>query len=66
MGAPSFHKIVVGGIGDAAIGRIDRDSTGQPTGILRETASAAVTAVIPTPNHDRRRRNQMLARELDV
>jgi predicted amidohydrolase YtcJ len=36
-------------------GRIDRDSTGQPNGILRETATAAVMAVVPTPNHDKRR-----------
>ena len=36
-------------------GKIDRDSTGQATGILRETARDAVTAVIPKPNHDRRR-----------
>jgi predicted amidohydrolase YtcJ len=36
-------------------GEIDRDSTGQPSGILRETARQAVAAVIPTPNHDKRR-----------
>ena len=36
-------------------GKIDRDSTGQATGILRETARDAVTAVIPKPNRDRRR-----------
>jgi len=36
-------------------GKIDRDSTGQATGILRETARDAVTAVIPRPDHDRRR-----------
>jgi predicted amidohydrolase YtcJ len=36
-------------------GQIDRDSTGQPMGILRETARQAVAAVIPTPNHDKRR-----------
>lgn len=36
-------------------GEIDRDSTGQPTGILRETATGAVTAVIPKPTHDQRR-----------
>lgn len=36
-------------------GEIDRDSTGQPTGILRETATSAVTAVIPKPTHDQRR-----------
>ena len=36
-------------------GEIDRDANGQPTGILRETARAAVEAVIPKPNHDKRR-----------
>jgi predicted amidohydrolase YtcJ len=36
-------------------GQIDRDANGQPTGILRETARAAVDAVIPKPNHGKRR-----------
>jgi predicted amidohydrolase YtcJ len=36
-------------------GKIDRDANGQPTGILRETAKAAVLAVIPKPTHDQRR-----------
>jgi predicted amidohydrolase YtcJ len=36
-------------------GKIDRDSNGQATGILRETAREAVTAVIPRPTRDRRR-----------
>jgi predicted amidohydrolase YtcJ len=40
---------------DPAGGKIDRDMAGQATGILRETARQAVTAVIPKPNHDRRR-----------
>src|SRR5713101_1301512 len=40
---------------DPAGGKIDRDSTGQPTGILRETARAAVEGVIPKPTHDKRR-----------
>ncbi len=40
---------------DPAGGKIDRDTTGQATGILRETARQAVTAVIPKPNHDKRR-----------
>src|SRR6266849_934832 len=40
---------------DPAGGQIDRDATGQPNGILRETARAAVEAVIPKPNHDKRR-----------
>jgi predicted amidohydrolase YtcJ len=36
-------------------GKIDRDSSGQPTGILRETAKEAVEVVIPKPTHDQRR-----------
>jgi predicted amidohydrolase YtcJ len=40
---------------DPAGGKIDRDSSGQPTGILRETACDAVSAVIPAPTHDKRR-----------
>jgi predicted amidohydrolase YtcJ len=36
-------------------GKIDRDTTGQATGIVRETARQAITAVIPKPNHDTRR-----------
>jgi len=40
---------------DPTGGKIDRDSTGQPTGILRETARAAVESVIPKPTHDKRR-----------
>jgi predicted amidohydrolase YtcJ len=40
---------------DPAGGQIDRDSTGQPNGILRETARDAVFAAIPPPTHDKRR-----------
>jgi predicted amidohydrolase YtcJ len=40
---------------DPAGGKVDRDTTGQATGILRETARLAVTQVIPKPNHDKRR-----------
>jgi predicted amidohydrolase YtcJ len=36
-------------------GKIDRDSNGQPNGILRETARAAVLNAIPEPTHDKRR-----------
>jgi predicted amidohydrolase YtcJ len=35
-------------------GKIDRDESGQPTGILRDTAQKAVRAVIPRPNHEDR------------
>ncbi len=36
-------------------GRIDRDVNGEPTGILRDTAEAAMRAVIPQPTHARLR-----------
>ena len=36
-------------------GKIDRDSNGQPNGILRETARQAITDAIPPPTHDERR-----------
>jgi len=41
---------------DPAGGQIDRDSTGQPTGVLRESARDAVTAVVPLPTHEQRRK----------
>jgi predicted amidohydrolase YtcJ len=40
---------------DPAGGKIDRDATGQATGIVRESARQAVNAVIPKPDHARRR-----------
>src|SRR5713226_6318140 len=42
-------------------GKIDRDDAGTPNGILRETAQAAVQAVIPKPTHDKRRQAIELA-----
>jgi predicted amidohydrolase YtcJ len=36
-------------------GKIDRDTTGQPNGVLRDTAMAAVNQVLPAPTHDKRR-----------
>jgi len=36
-------------------GQIDRNESGEPTGILRETARAAVEVVIPKPTHDKLR-----------
>jgi len=42
-------------------GKIDRDSNGQPTGILRETARQALTDAIPPPTHDKRRQAMELA-----
>lgn len=44
-------------------GQIDRDSNGQPTGILRETARQALTDAIPRPTHDKRRQAMELALE---
>jgi predicted amidohydrolase YtcJ len=46
---------ITGATKDPAGGKIDRDSTSQATGIVRETARQAITAVIPKPGHDRRR-----------
>ena len=40
---------------DPAGGKIDRDESGSPTGILRESARESVTAVIPKPTHDKRK-----------
>jgi predicted amidohydrolase YtcJ len=40
---------------DPAGGKIDRDESGAPNGILRETARDAVLSVIPEPNHEKRR-----------
>jgi predicted amidohydrolase YtcJ len=42
-------------------GHIDRNDSGEPTGILRETAQAAVTGVIPKPTHRLRRQGLELA-----
>jgi predicted amidohydrolase YtcJ len=42
-------------------GRIDRNENGEPTGILRETAQAAVLEVIPKPSHRLRREGLELA-----
>ena len=36
-------------------GKIDRDESGTPTGILREKAQEAVNAAIPKPTHEKRR-----------
>jgi hypothetical protein len=42
-------------------GAIDLDASGQPTGILRESAQNLVGKVIPPPSHDERRRGDELA-----
>jgi predicted amidohydrolase YtcJ len=42
-------------------GHIDRNQTGEPTGILRETAQEAVEAVVPKPTHQQRRQGIELA-----
>lgn len=36
-------------------GKIERDESGQPNGVLRDTAMQAVENVIPPPTHDKRR-----------
>ncbi len=42
-------------------GKIDRDSNGQPSGIIRETAQQAIRAAIPEPTHDKRRQAMEVA-----
>ena len=42
-------------------GKIDRDDSGTPNGILREKAEKAVLTVIPKPNHENRRQAIELA-----
>ncbi|HTS37169.1 MAG TPA: amidohydrolase [Candidatus Solibacter sp.] len=42
-------------------GKIDRNENGEPTGILRETAQAAVLNVVPKPTHQQRRQGIELA-----
>jgi len=42
-------------------GHIDRNENGEPTGILRETAQAAVKGVIPKPSHAQLRQGVELA-----
>jgi len=41
---------------DPAGGKIDRDESGTPTGVLREQAKNLVLAAIPPPSRDKRRR----------
>jgi predicted amidohydrolase YtcJ len=42
-------------------GAIDLDASGEPTGILRESAQGLVYKVIPPPSHDERRKGDELA-----
>ena len=42
-------------------GKIDHDPNGKPTGLLRDTAQGAVTAVIPPPTRGQRRRGLEIA-----
>ncbi len=42
-------------------GNIDLDASGEPTGILRESAKNLVYKVIPPPSHDERRKGDELA-----
>lgn len=42
-------------------GHIDRNESGEPTGILRETAQDSVLGVVPKPTHQQRRKGLELA-----
>jgi len=42
-------------------GKIDRDESGTPTGILREKAQERLQAMIPPPSHEQRRQSIQLA-----
>lgn len=46
---------------DPGGGKIDRDESGTPTGILREKAQELVEAVVPKPSHEKRRQAIELA-----
>jgi predicted amidohydrolase YtcJ len=46
---------------DPEAGKIDRDESGTPSGILRETARDAVFAIIPKATHEKRRQGIMQA-----
>jgi len=42
-------------------GKVDRDASGEPTGILRETAMGLVGGVVPRPTHDQMKQALHLA-----
>ena len=42
-------------------GRIDRNESGEPTGLLRDTAQDAVETVIPSPTHDKLKQGMEVA-----
>ena len=42
-------------------GAIDLDASGEPSGILRESAKALIDKIIPPPSHEERRRGDELA-----
>ena len=46
---------------DPEAGKIDRDESGTPSGILRETARDSVFAIIPKATHEKRRQGIMQA-----
>lgn len=52
---------IFGSAPDPPGGKIDRDLSGIPTGIVRETALDLVYAKVPPPSHDERRRALELA-----
>ena len=52
---------ISGGTAPPQGGAIDKDASGAPTGILRESAQQLVAKVIPPPSHDERLRADELA-----
>ncbi|MGC1374177.1 MAG: amidohydrolase [Candidatus Sulfotelmatobacter sp.] len=52
---------ITGASRDPRGGKIDHDQNGEPTGLLRDTAQGAVTAVIPPPTRAQRRRGLEIA-----
>jgi predicted amidohydrolase YtcJ len=52
---------ITGASPDPLGGKIDRDESGRPTGLLRDTAQRAIRAVIPPPTRAQRRRGLEIA-----
>ncbi len=59
IGVANTRALQLGGVTlasrDPEGGKIDRDDSGTPSGILRETAQELVQSVIPKPTHEKRR-----------
>jgi predicted amidohydrolase YtcJ len=52
---------ITGATGDPQGGKIDKDASGQPTGIIRDTAMELIFKVLPPPTHAQRTRALELA-----